>query len=514
MSSNEKTGALGRDETKHISCGFEGHESDCSNNCEKCAIYIKTCGDELLVEGKVDPAIKQYKRALFVEPKFAEAWVNLGNAFGMKSEYNNALAAFDKAIAIDPVYGNAMFGKAITLRNLGKNEAAMSLANAILLLYDNANVRKFKENLMAAGTLDSSSFFTLDQAIEELTGIAYDILHKNDLLGPGGSVVTERAICQKEDFAAQVYRFCKKRYASSGKKKLNSESILKAFYGSLCTTLFYYNDPNSITGNNTYNYLVEHVDIERVDDVVEKMLNIRGDKTCCDNLWNLIYGYVVASLEIFEKITPDSDRESAVIDATESAYMMGMMYAIRWQADKKKEGERANLDAALEKLAASSADYDYTPKERSAMCYSISLPEDVQIMITCPECGNRKKITVWEGEEELISKYKRVADEFTKLGYHATVACFCNDCANRIHPSHSSYSTNNIVFSIEVEPNRIVQSFPSSHCFRDFEYQVALAFLRGADTIDKLAKVTSTELPAETYLGHINNVLGKGQRFR
>lgn len=354
MRSNEKTGALGRDMAKHISCSFEGHEADCLDNCEKCAIYIKTCGDELLAEGKVDLAIKQYKRALFVEPKFAEAWVNLGNAFGMKSEYSNALDAFDKAIAIDPVYGNAMFGKAITLRNLGRIDAATSLADAILLLYDNANVRKFKESLKAAGTLDSSSPITLDQAIEELTGMAYDILHKNDLLGPDGSVVTERAICQKEDFAAQVYRFCKKRYTSSGKEKFNSESILKAFYGSLCTTLFYYNDPDCLAGHNAYNYLIEHVDIERVDDVAEKMLNIRGDKTSCDNLWNLIYGYVKASLGVFEKITSDSDRERAVIDATESAYVMGMLVGMRFHEHEINQPASIVVEATSQKLGSES----------------------------------------------------------------------------------------------------------------------------------------------------------------
>ena len=48
----------------------------------------------------------------------------MANAYGMKSEYNNALTAFNKALAIDSQYGKAMFGKAITLRNLGKLEQA------------------------------------------------------------------------------------------------------------------------------------------------------------------------------------------------------------------------------------------------------------------------------------------------------------------------------------------------------------------------------------------------------
>ena len=111
--------------------------------------------------------------------------------------------------------------------------------------------------------------------------------------------------------------------------KLNSESILKSFYGSLCITLFYYNEPDNLSGVDTFKYLIEHVDIEKVEDVAEKSLNIRGDKARCDELWDMIYGYVKGSLEIFEKITPAFDVESAVIDATESAYMMGMMYAIK-----------------------------------------------------------------------------------------------------------------------------------------------------------------------------------------
>jgi tetratricopeptide (TPR) repeat protein len=132
--------ALGRDESKHISCKYDGHEDDCPDDCAKCAISIKTDGDIALASNRPDEAIRQYKKAVFVSPKFAEAWVNLGNAYGMKSEYNNALSAFNKAIAIDPIYGKALFGKAITLRNLKMFDEAMEIANTILSLYDDANV--------------------------------------------------------------------------------------------------------------------------------------------------------------------------------------------------------------------------------------------------------------------------------------------------------------------------------------------------------------------------------------
>ncbi len=81
--------------------------------------FKKTEGDIALASNKLDEAIRQYKKAVFISSKFAEAWVDLGNAFGMKSVYNYAVKAFDKAIAFDPKYGKALYGKAIMLRNLG-----------------------------------------------------------------------------------------------------------------------------------------------------------------------------------------------------------------------------------------------------------------------------------------------------------------------------------------------------------------------------------------------------------
>lgn len=114
---------LGRNEKLHLSCAYDGHEDDCPKECSKCAISIKTDGDIALASNRLNDAIRQYKKALFVDPKFAEAWCNLANAYGMESEYHNALSAFNKALAIDPQYGKAMFGKAVTLRNLGKLDA-------------------------------------------------------------------------------------------------------------------------------------------------------------------------------------------------------------------------------------------------------------------------------------------------------------------------------------------------------------------------------------------------------
>ena len=79
---------------------------------ENLALTCEYDGDAALIENKLPSAIRFYKRALFLEPRFAEAWNNLANAYNMINEPHNALEAFDKAIAIDDEYGKALFGKA------------------------------------------------------------------------------------------------------------------------------------------------------------------------------------------------------------------------------------------------------------------------------------------------------------------------------------------------------------------------------------------------------------------
>lgn len=503
---------LGRNERLHLTCNYEGHENDCPKECSKCAISIKTDGDIALASIRINDAIKQYKKALFGEPKFAEAWCNLGNAFGVKSEFNNALSAFNKALAIDPQYGKAMFGKAITLRNLGKLDAAMALANEILELYDDSDVQNFKNELRESGVRDTAGVFSLQKAIDAITDHAYEIILSNSLLDKDGQIHTIRAIDKKEEFASRIYAFCKKRYNSLGREKVWSESILAAFYGSAYIALKYYQNPNELSNTDPFDYLRNTVDLEELDRNTEKLLGIRGDDNQSEKVWNIVYSFVKASTPILEGVEPASDLDAAIRDASESAYVMGMLLAMRHHDQEEVKAKRSALDNALEKLAASTKEYNYTPPKRSAMCYSVIPPNEVPLFFRCDGCSKGTSIEVDDcggSEKMIIDQYKSIASEFTKLGYPATVKCYCNECANKYFPSLNGYSTNNFVFSVSrPDCKKPINSFPQTHSFNPFQYKIALAFLRGADTLTKLSEATDTKLGADVYLKHVHNVLG------
>lgn len=78
-----------------------------------------------------------------------------------------------------------------------------------------------------------------------------------------------------------MLRFCSKRYASFGQDKVFSESIITAFYGSLATTLFFYNDKEGFIGIHPFEYLANHSDVEDSETTAERLLGIRGDDAAC-----------------------------------------------------------------------------------------------------------------------------------------------------------------------------------------------------------------------------------------
>jgi tetratricopeptide (TPR) repeat protein len=66
-------------------------------------------GDAFLQQGRMDEAIAQLQRALAINPNYTEARYNLGNAFRRQGKENEAIAQFQKALAINPEFAEAHY---------------------------------------------------------------------------------------------------------------------------------------------------------------------------------------------------------------------------------------------------------------------------------------------------------------------------------------------------------------------------------------------------------------------
>ena len=83
-------------------------------------------GCELVNLGQHEEAIAAFEKALEIDPKFHFAWYGLGNALKELGRNSEAIAAFDKALEIDPKSHFAWNNLGNALSNLGRNSEAIA----------------------------------------------------------------------------------------------------------------------------------------------------------------------------------------------------------------------------------------------------------------------------------------------------------------------------------------------------------------------------------------------------
>jgi hypothetical protein len=76
---------------------------------------------------KWDAAIADYQRAAAISPQYAPVRFELGWAYGVTGRYQEAMIQFDAAIANDPSFANAYYGKAMLLKMRHENKQAAEL---------------------------------------------------------------------------------------------------------------------------------------------------------------------------------------------------------------------------------------------------------------------------------------------------------------------------------------------------------------------------------------------------
>ena len=86
----------------------------------------------LLAQGKVGPAIEEYRRAVTLDPGFAEAYSSLGTAYTMSGQFDLAFQNYERALALDPEYVDAYVNYGITLQHVGRVTEAVAAFRAAL----------------------------------------------------------------------------------------------------------------------------------------------------------------------------------------------------------------------------------------------------------------------------------------------------------------------------------------------------------------------------------------------
>ncbi|MGD1085372.1 MAG: tetratricopeptide repeat protein, partial [Verrucomicrobiota bacterium] len=83
-------------------------------------------GLDYVQKGNLNEAIKEFRKAVEINPDYADGFYNLGDALALKGDMEEAIAQFRKALEINPAYEDAHINLGNALANDGKLEEAIA----------------------------------------------------------------------------------------------------------------------------------------------------------------------------------------------------------------------------------------------------------------------------------------------------------------------------------------------------------------------------------------------------
>ncbi|MEM0951018.1 MAG: tetratricopeptide repeat protein [Cyanobacteria bacterium P01_H01_bin.74] len=95
------------------------------------AIYSYNNGIKQYNQGKTSEAIKQFQKAVSIDPAYASAYYNMGSIYYQMAQYANATAMFEKVITLTPNDHQARYNLALSLEKQNKLDAAIATLNLI-----------------------------------------------------------------------------------------------------------------------------------------------------------------------------------------------------------------------------------------------------------------------------------------------------------------------------------------------------------------------------------------------
>lgn len=125
------------------------HSADTFNS-EGCALCEK---------GQFDAALVAFEKAIALNPDFCSAWNNKGNTLYGLHRYAAALAAYDKAVALNPEYHQAWFNRGKLLADMGAYGNALESYSRAIAIEPAPPYLLAREDIWLKGKLFADSKF-------------------------------------------------------------------------------------------------------------------------------------------------------------------------------------------------------------------------------------------------------------------------------------------------------------------------------------------------------------------
>jgi len=184
-------------------------------NPEYAEVY-SNMGAALNDKGDQDAAISSCKQALKIKPNYAEAYFNIGNALRDKDDLDAAVCSYKQALKIKPDYAKAYYQMSITLNNKGGPDSGNDIKEhddhfvKMQTLYLDSNITDEQRSYLS---------FALSKASEELNEISQSFAYLKI-----GNELRKKILSYNIKQDIELFRQLKQAYPSIAKVALQSAS--------------------------------------------------------------------------------------------------------------------------------------------------------------------------------------------------------------------------------------------------------------------------------------------------
>lgn len=125
-----------------------------------------------------EKAIREFENAVDKNPEFFQAYGSLGYALRKTGDFEAALVAYDKALSIEPTYGEAIEYRAVAYLGLDRlddaKEAYLQLFSGARELADQLleEMKQYVESRRTAGGVDAATLDAFSEWVDERAEIA------------------------------------------------------------------------------------------------------------------------------------------------------------------------------------------------------------------------------------------------------------------------------------------------------------------------------------------------------
>jgi predicted O-linked N-acetylglucosamine transferase (SPINDLY family) len=175
------------------------------------ALAYSNHGNALQELKRLDDALTSYDKAIALKPDYAEAFNNRGNALKELKRLDDALVSYDKAIALKPDYADAFYNRGNALKELNLLEDALtSYDKAIALKPDHAGALYNHGNALKELKRLDDALVSYDKAIALKPDHAGAFNNRGNALKElkrldDALISYDKAIALKPDFADAFY---------------------------------------------------------------------------------------------------------------------------------------------------------------------------------------------------------------------------------------------------------------------------------------------------------------------